>query len=229
MRATLSAGQVVAGPMPNVTASATCPPPPTPHHRRSPRPPSICPRPWPAGAPSTLTVELQAPDCTLDSTLPQFDLLLTYRTQSGRRVARALPIIGVQELGLCLAPLPTGPQPADPAAAAEAVRSAVHLVYDPSAGTARGETIDDPRGLDVAEADLQAGPNAAETAAATTVTVGDVSFDRPDHAWFQYELSAVVQVRTGQAVLVDGTWKVTRATVCADYALADVTCPPLPG
>lgn len=31
--------------------------------------------------------------------------------------------------------------------------------------------------------------------------------------------------RVGEARLVDGRWKVTRATVCADLALAQVRCP----
>jgi len=73
-----------------------------------------------------------------------------------------------------------------------------------------------------------AGPY-ADVAATTTATIREVSFDRPDHAWFRYQLSVGFGDRTGEAVLVDGRWKVTRATVCADYALANVTCPPLPG
>jgi hypothetical protein len=32
--------------------------------------------------------------------------------------------------------------------------------------------------------------------------------------------------RVGHAVLVDGTWKITRATVCNDLALAGASCPP---
>jgi len=32
--------------------------------------------------------------------------------------------------------------------------------------------------------------------------------------------------RLGQAVLVDGAWKLTRETICADLLLASAACPP---
>lgn len=32
--------------------------------------------------------------------------------------------------------------------------------------------------------------------------------------------------RIGEAVLFDGRWKVTRATLCQDFQLGGVTCPP---
>ena len=107
------------------------------------------------------------------------------------------------------------------------MRAAATTAYDPAAGDARLEAIDDPRGLPEAYAELTAGPYAAQ-AATTTAAVGEISFDRPDHAWFHYVLSVGFGPRTGQASLVDGRWKVARATVCADLALAEVTCPPIP-
>ncbi len=221
-------GQLLTGPTPEVTGVGSSPAYPD-YGPPATTPTSIdLPTTVPGGTRATLTVELRAPECTNDSSLPPFDLVLIYRTQSGRLVTRTVPVIGVQQLGLCLDPLPTGPQPVDPVAAADAVRGAADLVYDPNAGAARLDAIDDPRGLTEADAELRAGPYAA-SAATTTVIVGDICFDRPDHAWFRYELSTIASARTGEAFLIDGRWKVARTTVCADYALANVTCPPLPG
>ena len=228
VRAQPKAGQVLTGPIPEVIGVDSSPGWPS-SSASTPAPTAIdLPTTVPGGTRATLTVELRAPECTVDSSLPQFDLALTYRTQSGRIVTRTMDTIGVQQLGLCLDPLPTGPQPADPVAAADGVRAAATLVYDPNAGAARLDAIDDPRGLAEADAAVRAGPY-ADTAAATTATIGDVSFDRPDHGWFRYELSTIADARTGEVFLVDGRWKVARTTVCADIALADVTCPPLPG
>ncbi|MGZ4717061.1 MAG: hypothetical protein ACXWCB_10255, partial [Acidimicrobiales bacterium] len=156
-----------------------------------------------------------------------FDVELTYRTASGRSVHRRVSVVPVSTID-CIPPLPTGTPPADPAAAEAAVRAAAATVYDPSAGAARLDAIDDPRGVAEANAEVLAGPY-AESAATTTVTIGEVSFDRPDHAWFHYVLSAGFGTRTGEAVLIDGRWRIARSTVCADLALAGVTCPPLPG
>ena len=179
------------------------------------------------GSRASLVVALRSPDCSPQASTASFDLVLTYRTESGRIVSRVVPPVGGPQVGPCLAPLPDGPGPVDPVAAEAAVRAAVSTVYDPHAGAARLDDIDDPRGLTEADAELQAGPY-AETAATTTAVVGEISFDRPDHAWFRYELSTIGSSRLGEAFLVDGRWKVARSTVCSDYALAGVTCPPLP-
>ena len=226
VRSTPMPGQVLALPTPDITGVGFSPSYPD-YSPSNVAPTSIdLPKTVPGGTRATLTVELRAPVCNVDASLGPFDLILTYRTQSGRIVERTMPTIGMQQLGVCLDPLPTGPQPADPVAADDAVRAVATVVYDPNAGAARLDAIDDPRGLAEADAQVRAGQY-ADVAATTTATIGDISFDRPDHAWFYYELSGIMSARTGQAVLVDGRWKVTRATVCADIALAGVTCPPL--
>ena len=63
--------------------------------------------------------------------------------------------------------------------------------------------------------------------------VRELVFTAPDHAWVLYDVltgdTPAVTDRFGEAVLVDGTWKVTEATLCQDIALAGITCcaPPL--
>ena len=174
-----------------------------------------------------LTLSADAVSCPTGAiqSIP-FDVEITYRTAWGRRVRESIPI---QSVGMidCTPPLPTGTPPVDDVAAEAAVRSSATIAYDPAAGAARLDVIDDPRGLVEADAAARAGPY-AEQVATTTATIGAVSFDRPDHAWFHYVLSVGFGTRTGEAVFVDGQWKVTRSTVCADLQLAGVTCPPLP-
>jgi len=175
-----------------------------------------------------LTLNPDAVSCSAGTiSTPPFDIDLTYRTTSGRSVRKQIAVSSTLP-ATCLPPLPTGPPPTDPVAAEAAVRAAANLAYDPNAGASRLDAIDDPRGVAEANAEVLAGPY-ADAAATTTATIREISFDRPDHAWFRYGLSVGFGDRTGEAVLIDGRWKVTRATVCADIALANVTCPPLPG
>jgi hypothetical protein len=175
-----------------------------------------------------LTMSPEAISCPTGAveTVP-FSVEVTYRTEWGRTATESLP---VEPAGLidCVPPLPTGPQPADVASAEAAVRAAANTVYNPSAGPDRLALVDDPTGVADTSAAAAAGPY-AEQMASTYGIIGEISFDRPDHAWFHYQLSVGFGTRTGEAVLVDGRWKVTRGTVCADLALADVSCPPLPG
>ncbi len=185
------------------------------------------PAPVPGGDRALVTATLSGDmGCAPGIGLMTFDLRVTYRTESGRTVTRVVPVPRA-DLPACAPPLPTGPQPADAVAAGASVRSAFDVVYDPTAGAARLDLLDDPRGVADTTAAAIAGPYGSEVAS-TTATFGEVSFDRPDHAWFHYELSVGFGTRTGEAVLVDGKWKIARSTVCADLALAGVTCPPVP-
>ncbi len=59
--------------------------------------------------------------------------------------------------------------------------------------------------------------------------VDRIVFTSPTTAAVVYDLvldgSQTFATRVGHARFVGGRWKVTRATVCADLALANVTCP----
>jgi hypothetical protein len=125
----------------------------------------------------------------------------------------------------CTVDLPTGPQPDDPAGARAAVEQAFARVYggtEPDA--AKGGLIDRPEGFDVLVAAAAGDPLAEGVRAEVT----QLSFDRPDHAAVIYELrngSGAGGARRGEAVLVDGTWRITRETLCQDLALVGVRCP----
>ena len=145
----------------------------------------------PGGTRATLTVELRRPGVPRsDSSLPPFDLVLTYRTQSGRH----RPPHGADDRRAAARALP---RPAADRTAAgrpgrrrgRGARRREPRLRPERPAPARLDAIDDPRGLTEADAELRAGPYAA-TAATTTATIGDVCFDRPDHAWFRYELSS---------------------------------------
>jgi hypothetical protein len=154
-------------------------------------------------------------------------VLVGVRSSWGRETTRAYP---VGSLSVDCAPglPPETSAPADRTAAVAEIQAAFRTAYDSSLDQATREApIDDPRGLAEAAAEAMAGPFAAEAVSARP-TVTDVSFDRPGHATVVYDLGqGSIRDRVGEAVLVEGTWKVTRATVCFDLALAAATCPPL--
>jgi hypothetical protein len=135
----------------------------------------------------------------------------------------------------CEAPAPALPlagaaQPADPAAAREAVRAAFVDVFDhASTREARLAAVDDPSGLDAPmDRVLLNFRRAVET---TTVEVADIVFTSPRaaavHFHLDYEGGSSLGNRTGYAVAgEDGRWRVTRATYCAVLAGASAPCPP---
>lgn len=120
-----------------------------------------------------------------------------------------------------------GEQPADAAAAeAEIVELMSRIYGDDAFDTADG--IDDPTG--VAEArDAVAAGGFEEAAASAEAVVEELVFTTPTDAWFRYRIDTSMgsfRDRFGQAVLVDGAWKVTRATICQDLAMAGGSCEP---
>jgi hypothetical protein len=128
----------------------------------------------------------------------------------------------------CTDDLPTGPPPADPVAAQADIEQAFATVYGgPPNPAVKSRRIDVFDGLDGVSAEAYRrgyGPQMEKNRA----TVERVSFDRPDHAWIAYRLGAggtTVGNRRGEAVLVDGVWKITRATVCQDLSLTGARCP----
>jgi len=128
-------------------------------------------------------------------------------------------------------PLPTlppaGKPPANEGAARQAITDAFQRVYAASSTVeAAGPYIDDPHGLQQAidETNLKY----PDSRAIQSIAVRDIRFTSPTKAAVLYDYSSSVGFpgRIGHAVRVGGQWKVTRATVCTDFAqLAAVQCP----
>ncbi len=129
--------------------------------------------------------------------------------------------------------VPSGPPPADEAAA----RAGIEYAY-----THHNEVDDDG----VTLVNVQAGTNLAEplrqaakripdpNAASANVVVDDVLFLRPDEAvvWFGVEVGgqrfAGVNGWEGRAVLIEGRWLIEHATIVGLLGFAGVNAPPPP-
>ncbi len=127
---------------------------------------------------------------------------------------------------------PPGDQPANPTAAEESIRSRHALLVDRSIDGADkpDDLLTDDTGVSEALAQVDAGQYAA-SAAGAAYRIDDLVFVAPDHAWFRYTIDAPTGLfdnRFGQAFLVDGSWQITRDTICNDLALAGGTCEPAP-
>ena len=126
-------------------------------------------------------------------------------------------------------PAPGAQQPTDPAAARTAVESAWSTVFlSPLTDTAPLDAIDDPRGVAAARAEL-ARRYPPGTLEGTVNAVTDLVFTDPSTAVVQYRIQVPKlgydrQGDLGEVRLVDGRWKVTRATVCALYAQGGAPC-----
>ena len=152
-----------------------------------------------------------------------YDGVVEARTSSGRIMS--IPVQSSDSVG-CRRSLPApGTQPSDPEAPAKVI-AAFAKVYGGTAGDlTRLEAIDDPRGVADATNAALAGPYGGIVQNARA-EVAEITFDRPDHAWVAYSLTgSPLGSRKGEAVLVDGRWKVTRSTVCTDLASAMTPCP----
>lgn len=86
--------------------------------------------------------------------------------------------------------------------------------------------IDDPRGVLFAAG--QAQQNFPDEVANDTYRVSDVRFVSPTEAAVTYDIvlrgSPLYTGQIGHAVLKEGTWRLTRTTVCGDLALAGGDC-----
>ena len=120
-----------------------------------------------------------------------------------------------------------GEQPADPAAAEAEVRAAMSMLYGIIGSDEVGaELLDDSTGVAEAREQVQAG-GFADDAAGAAATIDELVFTTPAEAWFRYSIDTPgndFDNRYGIAVLVDGAWKITRATVCQDLSLAGGDC-----
>jgi hypothetical protein len=122
-----------------------------------------------------------------------------------------------------------GTPPTDPNAARAAIGQAFHDVYtwsNPS--TVKGAAIEGGSVLSPdLETQLAKGPFAKQVQQAK-VRVDEVVFTSPTKAAVRYDIlipNDNFTSRIGNAIFVDGRWKVARATVCTDLSLAGVTCP----
>jgi hypothetical protein len=126
---------------------------------------------------------------------------------------------------------PVGPPPEDEATA----RAEIAAAYAASAHASED-------GLSVPSVELGSnlGPtllraqerNPLPPPSETSIEVQEVSFLDQAHAavWFTITVDGVPRLgtRRGDAVVVDGIWKMARSTFCALMALAGVDCPPEP-
>ena len=124
---------------------------------------------------------------------------------------------------------PAGDQPDDPQAAEAEIRANFALLFDRDVPVAdRDERfLDDTEGIQ--EARDQLSDVVVEAARTAVRTLTKVVFVSPTEAWFKYDLTTVVADipgRFGIAYLIDGQWKIARAVVCQDLALAGSPCDP---
>jgi hypothetical protein len=129
-------------------------------------------------------------------------------------------------------PEPDGPPPENEAEARQAVIDAFTRVYtgdDPGGQSEGFADVDDPTGIaEAVEVVRQSFPGALT--GTNTVRVDDVRFLNPTTAAVRYTILlpdySIPEFpnRVGRAVLVDGSWKVTRDTICHDLALGGATC-----
>lgn len=129
-------------------------------------------------------------------------------------------------------PAPGEEQPADPAAAEAGVRATWDAAFGQPARTPTGDLFDDPTGLDQAEAAFRA-RQGDEVLAGVTVPIDGVVFADAETAYVTYTvhvpaLDLAYDDRFAVLVLEDGTWKVTRDSVCALLSIGGgPVCPPL--
>lgn len=125
---------------------------------------------------------------------------------------------------------PPGPaQPADPAAARNLISSQFALLFQSGKPIdERLAAVDDSTGIAAAVDEVSSG-QFSDAAANAAYVLGDIVFATPDQAWFQYSLAAngsTFTGRFGEANLIGGIWRISRATICQDLALAGGTCVP---
>jgi len=120
-------------------------------------------------------------------------------------------------------------QPADPVAAQAQVEANFDSLYgNPDDDVDRSDIIDDASGLDVVRDQVEDN-GFGDEAESATVTIQELVFTSPEEAVFEYTLTtsaANFPGQLGRARLLDGTWKITRGTLCQDLAKAGATCPP---
>lgn len=126
-------------------------------------------------------------------------------------------------------PAPGAEQPADPAVARTQIETTFSGLYGaPQEGVDRLGVIDDPYGM--AETMEQVRENGfGDEADSALVEIDELVFVSATDATFSYTLTTSgidFGEQLGRARLLDGIWKITRATLCQDLAKAGAACPP---
>jgi hypothetical protein len=121
-----------------------------------------------------------------------------------------------------------GPQPANATQATAGVITAFTTAYNGNTtGTARASAIQDNTGIAALLDQVARGPYAASVKI-SSARVTQVVFTSPTEAAVRFDILLGAQVdfanEIGHAVLANGTWKVTRTTVCADLVKANAPC-----
>lgn len=126
---------------------------------------------------------------------------------------------------------PPGEQPLDPAAAQVAIATALEQLYgaaDPAVDPLL--LVDDPFAVVEMLDDARAnGDEIGEDWDEAVVELEEVVFLSPVEAAFEYTLETsqnMLPELFGRARLVDGTWRISRSTLCRDLALYGAVCSP---
>lgn len=127
----------------------------------------------------------------------------------------------------CMPPPPSlpdpGEQPADPAAAIDAVRAAITTVFG------RADAADKTLALEHPEVVLPAMEELAQNYpdVEAVAEMGDLVFTAPDTAFFYYDLDAGIarfDDQIGQALLIDGRWVIATESVCEQLRKGGAAC-----
>jgi hypothetical protein len=127
-------------------------------------------------------------------------------------------------------PPPGAEQPADPAAARAEIERLFGVRFADRTDEERLANLDDPTGMREVYEQLRTGPYAEQVLGSRPV-FQDLVFLSATRAAVQYmtEIPGYppegVGRQFGEAVFVDGRWKLTRESVCRDVQLAGVSCP----
>ena len=119
-----------------------------------------------------------------------------------------------------------GEQPADPDADEQTVVELMTAIYAESDSELNAERIDDPTGIAEAREQVRDG-GFADAADSASAIVEELVFTSPTEAWFRYRIETTTGTfgqRFGIARNIDGTWKITRDTICQDLSLAGGDC-----
>lgn len=127
-------------------------------------------------------------------------------------------------------PPPGAGQPADPAAARAEIERLFGVRFADRTDEERLANLDDPTGMREVYEQLRNGPYAQQVLGSRPV-FRDLVFLSATRAVVQYESEIpgyppqAFGQQFGEVVFVDGTWKLTRESVCREVQLAGVSCP----
>lgn len=133
----------------------------------------------------------------------------------------------------CSPPPPALPEPgeppADPAAAEAEIRDTMTALYGGGENRDVADVLallDDATGVEEARAQVSEG-SFEEAASSAVPTIEELVFTSPTEATFRYRIDTDVtnlRDRYGRSVLIDGSWRITRDTLCQDLSLAGGDC-----